>query len=254
MVRGLDRFRDQFRDFTDSYVLIGGTACSLAMEEAGRDFRVTKDLDIVLCIEALDADFVRAFWEFVRAGKYQNQEKSTGRKLFYRFYAPEDQSYPEMLELFSRAPDALSLSEDNRLTPIPVDEEAASLSAILMNDDYYHFIHEGKTELSGLSVVGPEHLILLKARAWLDMTERKSAGERVDSKDLRKHKNDVFRLYQILVPDVGIDAPDSIKKDMQRFLQAMAEDTAIDLKALGLGRTTVEAVLDDLRGIYGLDN
>lgn len=27
MVKGLDRFRDYFRDFTDQYVLIGGAAC-----------------------------------------------------------------------------------------------------------------------------------------------------------------------------------------------------------------------------------
>ena len=43
-----------------------GPACYLAMEEAGLDFRVTKDLDIVLCVEALDAEFVGAFWDFVK--------------------------------------------------------------------------------------------------------------------------------------------------------------------------------------------
>jgi len=31
MVKGLDLFRDHFRDFTDRYVLIGGTACDLVM-------------------------------------------------------------------------------------------------------------------------------------------------------------------------------------------------------------------------------
>lgn len=55
MVRGLDVFRRHFADFTDRYVLIGGVAATLAMEEAGLDFRATKDLDLVLIIEALDA-------------------------------------------------------------------------------------------------------------------------------------------------------------------------------------------------------
>ena len=47
MVKGLDQFRAHFEDFNDRYVLIGGAACFLALDEAGLDFRVTKDLDIV---------------------------------------------------------------------------------------------------------------------------------------------------------------------------------------------------------------
>ena len=52
MVRGLDLFREHFKDFADRYVLIGGTACDLIMSEVGLQFRATKDLDIVLCIES----------------------------------------------------------------------------------------------------------------------------------------------------------------------------------------------------------
>jgi hypothetical protein len=42
-----------------------------------------------------------------------------------------------MLELFSRTPDALHLSDEAHLTPIPVDEGQSSLSAILLDDGYY---------------------------------------------------------------------------------------------------------------------
>lgn len=45
MVTGLDRFSRHFARYTDQYVLIGGTACTLIMQEAGLDFRATKDLD-----------------------------------------------------------------------------------------------------------------------------------------------------------------------------------------------------------------
>lgn len=62
MVKGLHIFRDKFRKYADQYALIGGTACDLAMTAAGLEFRATKDLDIVLCIEAVDAAFVDAFW------------------------------------------------------------------------------------------------------------------------------------------------------------------------------------------------
>ncbi len=112
MVDGLDVFQKHFADYSDRYVLIGGTASSLAIEELGGEpFRVTKDLDIVLCIEALDRAFVGAFWEFVKLGGYQTRQKSTDKRLFYRFHSPTDPDYPFMLELFARVPDALDLAE-----------------------------------------------------------------------------------------------------------------------------------------------
>jgi formylmethanofuran dehydrogenase subunit E len=71
MVKGLDLFRQHFADYADQYVLIGGTAATLAMEDAGLDFRATKDLDIVLHVEALNAAFGATFWTFVEQGRYE---------------------------------------------------------------------------------------------------------------------------------------------------------------------------------------
>jgi hypothetical protein len=252
MVIGLDLFKEHFRSYADRYVLIGGTACDLALGEAGLPFRATKDLDIVLCIEALDRAFVEAFWEFVRTGKYKVQEKSTGSRQFYRFKKPATEGYPFMLELFSRAPDILRLTDESHLTPIPTDEEVASLSAILLDDDYYRFLLGGKRDSDGLSFVGPEHLIPLKARAWLDLTRRKEQGEAIESKVIKKHKNDVFRLYQVLNPDFGGKIPDKIKDDLRGFISQM-ETERIDFKSLGLGSMDLNSVLEDIRSIYSLD-
>jgi hypothetical protein len=44
-----------------------------------------------------------------------------------------------MIELFTKRPDVIVLPEDAMLTPLPFDEEISSLSAILLNDDYYDF-------------------------------------------------------------------------------------------------------------------
>ena len=90
MVKGLDVFREHFKGFEDRYVLIGGTASSIVMEEAGADFRATKDLDIVLSVESLDSDFAHQFWKFIENGQYSNRQKSTGKKLFYRFHSPAE--------------------------------------------------------------------------------------------------------------------------------------------------------------------
>lgn len=251
MVRGLARFKAHFQGYADRYVLIGGTASALALEGVGLGFRATKDLDIVLCVEALDGAFVRAFWDFIRLGGYKNRQRSTGRTLYYRFDDPEDETFPVMLELFSRTPDALSIRPESHLTPIPVDEGASSLSAILLDGDYYRLIQENKREIEGLPIVGAEVLIVLKARAWLDMTKRKNAGEQVDEKDIRKQRNDVFRLFRILDVSRTVALANTVKEDLRVFLEKMEGDGSLDLKSLGF-RTDKREVLAILRRIYGL--
>ncbi|MEI6385285.1 MAG: hypothetical protein WCQ50_01535 [Spirochaetota bacterium] len=235
MVRGLDVFRRHFDQFRDSYVLIGGTAASLVLEESGLPFRATKDLDIVLSVEAMSAGFVSSFWEFIRSGGYENRQRSTGKRLFYRFYEPTEAAYPEMPELFSRVPDALDIAEASYLTPIPTADEASSLSAILLEPAYYEFIHAGKRVVEGLSIVGEDRLIPLKARAWMDLDARLRAGESIDSRDVRKHRNDVLRLIAILDPSRTLVIPDSIRGDLRAFVAGLETAKDINMKALGLG-------------------
>lgn len=251
MVKGIESFKAHFADYKDRYVLIGGTASTLAMEELGADFRATKDLDIVLCIEALDKEFAEKFWEYVEAGGYKNLQKSTQKRLFYRFYAPHDRSFPEMLELFSRIPDALQIADDSHLTPISVGEEISSLSAILLEDGYYRLIHDRKREVDGLTIIGAECLIPLKARAYTDLSERKEAGEKIDQKDIKKHKNDIFRLYPILDPTDKPSIATGIQADLNKAFDRLRDDT-IDLKALGVSGTTVPKILEELEAFYGL--
>lgn len=253
MVVGLDVFRDHFSGFSDRYVLIGGTAAYLLLDEADLQPRATRDLDIVLCVEALDADFVRAFWDFVEAGGYQNRQRSTGRKVFYRFTHPADESYPVMLELFSRRLDELVLGDDSALTPIPVSEEVASLSAILLDDEYYDFLHAHKLEIEGLSLAGETSLIPLKASAWLDLTKRRADGERIDSRDIKKHRSDIFRLYQLLSPRERIALPATIADDLSRFLDAMEHEVDTQLLTnLGIRGVDVSEVSGTLREVYQL--
>lgn len=252
MVRGIDQFRTYFMDFKDRYVLIGGAACYLALDEAGLEFRATKDIDIVLCLEALDAEFAKAIWDFINRGRYKNTQKSTGKKLFYRFYDPEDKTFPYMLEFFSRIPDALKLFDDSQLTPVPVGEDQSSLSAILLDNDYYNFIHDSKIYIGDIPVIPPEVIVPLKAKAWLDLIKRHETGEKVDSYDIKKHKNDIFRLFQIIDPVARLTLPGIIKDDMKRFLKELAIDPPQSLKPFGLGRTKIDELVELIQAIYGL--
>lgn len=253
MVVGLDKFAAHFTEYRNRYILIGGAATWLVLDEVGVDPRATQDLDIVLCLEALDAEFANAFWSFVELGGYEIQEKSQGEKCFYRFNKPAQEGYPKMLELFSRKPDMLKLSDDSHLTPIPVDEDVASLSAILLDEGYYEFLHQHKRELAGTSIVGEEGLVPLKARAWLDLTRRRDADEKVDRKNIRKHRTDVLRLYQVLSPDLRIELPEQIRNDLQDFIAAIAPEVDAQLlKNQGIKGVKPTDVLDTLRTIYGI--
>ncbi len=251
MVRGLDIFQARFADFADQYILIGGAAATVTMQDAGLDFRATKDLDIVLHVEALNSEFGKAFWAFVEDGGYQiRQASNTGKPIFYRFQNPADARFPAMVELFARAPNEIRLAEGSQLTPIPIDEAILSLSAILLDDVYYEFIIEGRRNIAGLPAVGEDRLIPLKAVAWLDLTARKDAGAKVDAKDVRKHLNDVLRLTQLLAPTTRIAVHPKIGADMARFIDAVAADQSIDPKALQLGNVTVADLVARMAQAY----
>jgi hypothetical protein len=252
VVRGLDLFRESFAAHAHQYVLIGGTAATLAMEDAGLAFRATKDLDVVLHIEAIDAAFGETFWRFVEAGQYEiRQASATGKPMFYRFQKPADVRYPAILELFCRAPEGLELAAGSHLTPIPIDEAVASLSAILLDDDYYAFIMGGRRETDGLPWVGEDRLIPLKAVAWLDLKARQEKGEAVDAKNIRKHANDVLRLAQLLAPETRIAVVDQVAQDLARFLVGIAADATINPGALGLPGTQAE-IAARIRQAYGI--
>lgn len=251
MVLGIEKFKEWFRGFEDSYAIIGGTACDLLMSEEGLDFRGTKDIDLVLIVEAVTLEFGKRFWEFVRSAGYAHQNKSTGQPQFYRFSHPAESGYPFMIELFSRRADAIALPEAAVLTPLPMDEDVSSLSAILLDDDYYQLLRSGTTHIDGVTVLDASYLIPFKAKAWLDLTARKANGEAVDSKNIRKHKNDVFRLSALLTPGTKVSVNQTVWNDLQSFFQAMQTEP-VDTKQLGIARSKDE-VLNALKDSYKLE-
>ena len=251
MVRGLDTFREYFRGFENQYVLIGGAACDILFTSNEGQFRATRDLDMVLIVEALTPEFGEKFWEFVEAGQYRNKATNAGKPQFYRFDKPEKEVYPKMIELFARTD--FELKEMDGLTPIHIDDEVSSLSAILLNEDYYNVLLAGREVVQELSVLRPEYLILFKAKAYLDLSDRKEKGENVDSRDIRKHKNDILRIAVEFVLESITTLPTTVIKDMEQFiirLEAEPFDAGV-LKNYGVGN---EELVDNLRKLYNMSS
>ena len=180
MVRGIEKFREYFGGFTDQYIIIGGLARDYAMFEAGFEPKGTKDIDVVLVIEALSREFVIRFWEFIKSANYRSKEADKVKKKYYRFTNPEQEDFPAEIELFSRKPDTIQIPVGINLTPIPADGSLSNLSAIMLNDEYYKFILSHCTVHEGLPLANTEALICFKAIAWLDLTERKEKGDMDD--------------------------------------------------------------------------
>ncbi len=248
MVRGLEKFHEYFRNYNGSYVIIGGTACDIAISDAGLRPRATKDIDIILIVEAIIPVFVWKFWEFVKEGGYEIKEKGDKDRKYYRFIKPSNVEYPYQIEIFSKNPDLLDLKEGTYLTPIPVSDGIPSLSAILLDDDYYKYTIERSSFNDGLRIANPESLICLKAKAFLDLQKRKENGEDMPEKEIRKHKLDIFRLAALLTADDNYNLPESLKADMQDFTDLVSgelPDNSI-FKEMGLVTIDVEKLFEQL--------
>lgn len=228
---GLETFAEHFKDHNDGYIVIGGAACDDHFEGQGLEFRATKDIDLILVVEALGDSFIEHFWDFVILGKYERHERAE-EKQYYRFINPETEGYPVQVELFSRIPNVITPKDDMRYTPIPSGKDISSLSAILMNDDYYSFTLNHSVKNGPLHRASDFSLICLKAKAFLDLSERKANGQRVDSKHIKKHKNDVFRLAATLPGDQQIMLPQSIQKDMVLFISRTSHRDFIESFAI----------------------
>ena len=188
-------------------------------------------------------EFGEKFWSFVQDGKYRNKATNGEKPQFYRFDKPKDESFPKMLELFCR--NDFELREMTGITPIHIDDTVSSLSAILLNDDYYKVLLEGKVNVKGLSVLRPECLILFKAKAYLDLRQRKESGETVDSNDIKKHKKDILRIVTELMLENTANLPATVKSEIDTFIKLLEQEPFDEnsLKNYGIENQEVVAVL-----------
>lgn len=158
--------------------------------------------------------------------------------------------------MFSRTPDIIKPIDSARFTVIPTDEDLSSLSAILMDNDYYRFTLNHTEKVDGLNRADELALICLKAKAFLDLSQRKEKGQRVDSKTIKKHRSDMFRLAATLTGEHQLQLPKSIQRDMKTFINTMEDDppqTKNFLKAMGITPITTDKLIDQLKFSFRLN-
>jgi predicted DNA-binding transcriptional regulator AlpA len=253
MIQGLNYFKSYFEDDTDKFILIGGTATILSLESIGQSRnRGTNDLDIIFVIELLDRDFIDKFMEYIRLGGYE-AKMANGKSQFYRFENPKNDDFPKMIEILSRKPDIFEGINLTNATKLTVLDEISSLSALILDDQYYQFVRDHAVMQDGIQIASIECLVILKIRAYNDLKRKKESGEsNIKNEDIKKHKNDVFRLAQNFNHTQRIECTDYMKKDIQLFKSNLANDF-VDLKNLGIKGTEGE-IINLIFTVFGVTN
>lgn len=117
------------------------------------------------------------------------------------------------------------------------------------NGSIHYFLKTGREVVGSLPVLKAAYLVPFKIKAWLDLTDRKNTGQSIDSKDIKKHRNDVFRIVPLINVAEKIETPKAISADIDAFLNKMPSET-IDLKNLGSKRRTLESIIELYSNLY----
>lgn len=226
-MEGLEKFREAFEAYSDNYVIIGGTACDITMTGTTVRPRATHDIDMIVVVEKMTADFAEHFAIYTRrwlsSVRNASRKKAKLQSTNCIVLSTENRDYPEMIELLSRHPDILGEPKGLIVEPLPVDEETSSLSAIIMDDDFYHFTIQHSKLTNGLRHADSAALIALKARAYLNLLQDKANGKHVNSKDIKKHRSDVLKNV-VIMEDNEIIAPESIVACIRDFVTSIRND------------------------------
>ncbi|MBQ2786434.1 MAG: hypothetical protein IJF00_00560 [Bacteroidaceae bacterium] len=258
-MEGLDKFREAFKDFSDNYVIIGGTACDITMTGTEVHPRATHDIDMIIVVERMTPQYGERFWQFIREAGYRPEKSKAkeGESPKYEMYRFVDGNpgFPEMIELLSRHPDVLGEPKGLTIEPLPIDGEQSSLSAIIMDDDYYRFTIEHSRLTDDIRHADSAALVALKARAYLNLIQDKQNGKHVNSKDIKKHRSDVLKNVVIMTED-EIPAPSSIVECVKEFVMSIRsnwEELANPLaKSLDQNPEFVEALLEQLENLFAI--
>lgn len=79
MIQGITNFTEYFKDNSDDYVVIGGLATAMIMNDLGFIARATKDIDLVV-ISKNNEDFLKKLLNFVDIAGYKTKQRTNIEK------------------------------------------------------------------------------------------------------------------------------------------------------------------------------
>ena len=114
--------------------------------------------------------------------------------------------------------------------------------------EYYHHTIDNSIIEDGVRIANPLSLLCLKIKAFLNLTEEKKINPNVRSADIRKHRDDVFKLLAMRIdPFTHVELSATMKKELTTFIGMMEESLPNQSLRDSLQRTD-----DDIRGFLGI--
>jgi uncharacterized protein with ParB-like and HNH nuclease domain len=157
-----------------------------------------------------------------------------------------------MIELLSRHPDVMGEPKDYIIEPLPIGNDVSSLSAIIMDDNFYHFTIEHSIVTDGVRHADSAALIALKTRAYLNLLQDKANGKHVNTKDIKKHRSDVLKNV-VIMPTDELPAPEPIVSCIKEFVESISNDLDVIAslaKSLNQDEDFIIALLEQLNDLF----
>ncbi len=242
MNKRINFFINQFKNYKDQYILIGGSACDLIMDKIGLTFRMTKDIDIIVTVMSGNNDFLNTLKDFIKNGEYSNSN-SDDRKIFYRFSNPKHEKYPKIIELFSKR--ELNIPKEIIVNKINKKAKHSDFSAIMFSPEYYDLANDNIYAIENVRIPTPLALIILKLKAWDNLRRDVLLGKQVKKSDIPKHKNDIFRLWQLLDEKNEIRVSKTVLNEINGIIDLLKKED-VNLKQLKIDDSKDE-ILDSIQ-------
>lgn len=214
---GLSHFQDYCKDLDEHYVIVGGFATMMLLDsELENHGKATFDIDLVLLTNN-SVEMTKRIKEYVKEGEYKIQTGSKDQYQYYRFVEPQKENFAKEIELFASNENSLELEDEQRIIPIDPEEGLYSLSAIMLDPEYFKMIKSNVDKNHRAPCTNTQATIMLKMSAFYDLKNR-------DDKKWKKHRRDILKLALLLTGDEQIKLVGRMVQDFDAFIEHLEQD------------------------------
>jgi len=222
---GLSHFEAHFRELKDQYVIVGGFATLMLLDrELPNHGKATHDIDLVL-LTSTSVEMAAKIKTYIKEGGYIIQKGKQDRYQYYRFVEPKVDGYAKEIELFASEEYGIELDEGQRIIPIDPEEGLYSLSAIMLDREYFDMIKNNIEEIDGIPYSNTLATILLKMSAVYDLYHRG------DDK-WKKHRRDILKLTLLLTGEERLVLKGRMIQDVEFFKELVKKLTPKVIKQI----------------------
>ncbi len=221
---GLSHFRDYCKDFDKDYVVVGGFATVMLLDEGlGKEHgKATHDIDLVLLTNN-SPKLSQKIKEYISEGQYTIQIGEKNQYKYYRFTKPKIENFAKEIELFASNENNLELEDNQRIIPIDAEDGLYSLSAIMLDNEYFEMIKNNIDKIQDVPITNTQATIMLKMSAFYDLKQR-------NDKKWKKHRRDIVKLTLLLDGSEKIYLKGRMINDFNSFIEHLEKQ--LDSKAL----------------------